>query len=239
VSQYYDLSRIAQLKDVMGSDASAIAASILASMAGAIEEIEAALAAGELDRATGAAHSARNDALMVGAQPLLAALTELEAATRRGNADGAGGALERIRAVWPPTRDALAGVPHSDDSVVMQRRILLVDDHALNLKLLERLFEREGHEVRTAGSLAAAERVLAEEQPAMIVLDLNLPDGSGLEFTRKLRAHPLTAAIPIVACTAAVTASDEERALEAGCDAFLAKPIDLPRFSELIASILA
>jgi CheY-like chemotaxis protein len=118
-------------------------------------------------------------------------------------------------------------------------RVLVVDDHELNLKLLERLFEIEGHEVRAADSLAAAERALAEEEPTMIVLDLNLPDGSGLELTRKLKAEPRTASIPIVACTAAVMPSDEDRAREAGCDAFIAKPIDLRHFSSVVASILA
>ncbi len=118
-------------------------------------------------------------------------------------------------------------------------RILVVDDHDLNVKLLERLLEIEGHEVRAAASLSAAEQVLAEEQPAMIVLDLNLPDGSGLELTRKLKSHPLTASIPILACTAAVRQSDEQRALEAGCDAFVAKPIDTRRFATLVASMLS
>jgi HPt (histidine-containing phosphotransfer) domain-containing protein len=108
VSQYYDLSRIAQLEDVMGADAGAIVASMLTSMADAMEEIGAALAAGEFDRATRAAHSARNDALTVGARPLLEALTELEASTRRCDAAGASGALERVHAFWPATRDALA-----------------------------------------------------------------------------------------------------------------------------------
>ncbi|HJS92729.1 MAG TPA: response regulator [Solirubrobacteraceae bacterium] len=120
-----------------------------------------------------------------------------------------------------------------------QGRVLVVDDHDLNLKLLERLLEREGREVRVADSVAAAERALAEEEPAMIVLDLNLPDGSGLELTRKLKAEPSTASIPIVACTAAVMPSDEDEALEAGCDAFVAKPIDLRRFSDVISSILS
>jgi CheY-like chemotaxis protein len=118
-------------------------------------------------------------------------------------------------------------------------RVLVVDDHDFNLRLLERLLEREGREVRAAGSLAAAERALAEEEPAMIVLDMNLPDGSGLELTRRLKSEPRTASIPIVACTAAVMQSDEERALEAGCDAFVAKPIDTQRFSAIISSILA
>ena len=118
-------------------------------------------------------------------------------------------------------------------------RVLVVDDHELNLKLLERLLEREGREVRAADSLAAAERVLAEEHPAMIVLDLNLPDGNGLELTRRLKSEPSTASIPIVACTAAVMPADEDRAFEAGCDAFVAKPIDLQEFSAVISSMLS
>ena len=120
----------------------------------------------------------------------------------------------------------------------MERRILVIDDHELNLKLLERLLQLEGHEVRAADSLAAAERALAEEKPAMIVMDLNLPDGNGLELTRRLKSQPGTASIPIVACTAAVMPSDADRALAAGCDAFVAKPIDLQRFATVVSSML-
>ena len=118
-------------------------------------------------------------------------------------------------------------------------RVLVVDDHEMNLKLFERLLEMEGREVRGAGSLAAAEQALAEEEPAMIVLDLNLPDGSGLELTRKLKSEPRTASIPIVACTAAVMPGDEDEARAAGCDAFVAKPIDLREFSSVVSSMLA
>jgi len=126
--------------------------------------------------------------------------------------------------------------PSTDSST--SGRILVVDDHELNLKLLERLLELEGHEVRAADSLAAAERALAEEQPAMIVLDVNLPDGNGLDLTRKLKSHPVTASIPIVACTAGVMPDEEHEALEAGCDAYVSKPIDLSRFAAVIASML-
>ena len=118
-------------------------------------------------------------------------------------------------------------------------RILVVDDHEPNVMLLERLLGRDGHAVHSVSSLAGAEQALAKERPAMIVLDLNLPDGSGLGLARRLKADPLTASIPIVACTAAVAASDEASALEAGCDAFVAKPVDLQRFSGLIASLLS
>jgi CheY-like chemotaxis protein len=134
----------------------------------------------------------------------------------------------------------LSSAPAGSDTATSRRgRVLVVDDHELNLKLLERLLEREGRQVRAADSVAAAERALAEEEPAMIVLDVNLPDGSGLELTRRLKAEPRTASIPIVACTAAVLPSDEDEAMDAGCDAFVAKPIDLRRFSEVISSILS
>jgi two-component system, cell cycle response regulator DivK len=121
----------------------------------------------------------------------------------------------------------------------MAAPVLVVDDHDLNRKLLERLLELDGHQVRCAESLAAAEEAIADQPPAMIVLDLNLPDGSGLDLTRRLKSEPRTAAIPIVACTAAVMPADEDLAREAGCDAFVAKPIDLQRFSTVISSMLS
>jgi CheY-like chemotaxis protein len=121
----------------------------------------------------------------------------------------------------------------------MEGRVLIVDDHDFNLQLLERLLELEGREVRAAGSLAAAVQALAEEDPALIVLDLNLPDGSGLDLTRRLKSEPRTASIPIVACTAAIRQSDEERALAAGCDAVVSKPIDVARFSTIVSAMLS
>jgi HPt (histidine-containing phosphotransfer) domain-containing protein len=108
MSDYFDLSRINELKDLMGSEVGPIVASMLVSMTGAIEEVEAALAAGELDRATRAAHAARNDALMLGAGPLQRALSDLEAATRRLDEAQARVALERLREIWPATRAGLA-----------------------------------------------------------------------------------------------------------------------------------
>jgi HPt (histidine-containing phosphotransfer) domain-containing protein len=107
VNDYTDLERIGELEDVMGADASAIVSSMLESMTVAIDEVEQAMAAGQLDRATRAAHRCRNDALMLGARQLLAALTDLEAAARETNEAEAGAALERVRRVWPPTRDEL------------------------------------------------------------------------------------------------------------------------------------
>ena len=68
-------------------------------------------------------------------------------------------------------------------------RILVVDDHELNLKLLQRVLELDGHGV-TAETLSAAERAIAHEVPALIVLDLNLPDGDGLDLARRIKSEP-------------------------------------------------
>jgi len=108
VSDYIDLGRIGELEEVMGADAAAIVSPMLDNMTAAIDEVELALVAADLDRATAAAHRCRNDALMLGARPLLNALTDLEAATRGSDQTRAAAALERVRLVWPPTRDELA-----------------------------------------------------------------------------------------------------------------------------------
>ncbi len=105
---YIDLQRISELEDVMGAEGSAIVSSMLDNMTAAIDEVEHAMGDRDLDRTTSAAHRCRNDALMLGAGQLLAALTDLEVATRQGDLAGADAALEQVRWVWPPTRDELA-----------------------------------------------------------------------------------------------------------------------------------
>ena len=109
MSSYIDSSRIAELQEVLGADTDAILTSMLTSMTGAIAQLETAVSAGELDVAIQAAHRARNDALMLSAAQLQAALTTLEAAARDFDEAGARTALERVREVWPPTREELAG----------------------------------------------------------------------------------------------------------------------------------
>jgi hypothetical protein len=108
MSEYFDLAKINELHELMGSEVGAIVASMLVNMTSAIDEAQAAVAAGELDRATRAAHAARNDALMLSAGPLQTALSELEAATRGLDEPRARAAVERICQVWPATRAGLA-----------------------------------------------------------------------------------------------------------------------------------
>jgi hypothetical protein len=109
MSSYYDLEQILRLQGVMGSDPAAIVASLLRSMTEAMGALEDAVAAGHLDRATQAAHRGRNDALVLGARPLLKALTDLEAAGRDHDEARVADALVHVRAAWAPTRDELAG----------------------------------------------------------------------------------------------------------------------------------
>ena len=120
----------------------------------------------------------------------------------------------------------------------MADRVLVVDDHELNLTLLQRVLELGGHDVIGAGSLGQADTVLAEELPALIVLDLQLPDGNGLDLARRLKAQPETAHCIIVACTAEAMRGDAERALAAGCDAYVSKPIDTREFGALVDDLL-
>jgi HPt (histidine-containing phosphotransfer) domain-containing protein len=109
VSAYVDPTRIAELQDILGADTQAILTSMLTSMTRAMEQLEAAVAAGELDQAVQAAHRARNDALMLSAGRLQAALSELELAGRDADEPRTRDALNRVRAIWEPTREELAG----------------------------------------------------------------------------------------------------------------------------------
>ena len=110
MSAYFDPARIAELQDILGADTEAILGSMLTSMTAAIERLEAGVAAGDLDEAIQAAHRARNDALMLSAARLQAALSELELAARAADEPRTRDALNRVREVWPPTREALADV---------------------------------------------------------------------------------------------------------------------------------
>jgi CheY-like chemotaxis protein len=118
-------------------------------------------------------------------------------------------------------------------------RILVVDDHPVNLKLACDVMEFEGYQVDRAGNAEAALACLARRMPDLILLDLGMPGMDGLTLTRRLRSQGATRGIPIVALTAFAMKRDEEKALEAGCDAYISKPIDTRRLPGQLADILA
>jgi HPt (histidine-containing phosphotransfer) domain-containing protein len=107
-----DLERVAKLEGILGSDLSEIVGSLVKSMTARIEQAERALADDRWQDVVQAAHACRNDALMVGAQPLLAALNELEDAGRGDRLQDAQAAMERLRDIWPETRDELQRAVH-------------------------------------------------------------------------------------------------------------------------------
>lgn len=116
--------------------------------------------------------------------------------------------------------------------------VLVVDDHPMNRLLLEHVLQLERIDVLGASSMAEADQILHEIVPPVIVLDLQLPDGHGFEFVRRLKANPRTSSCAVVACTAADILEEEQEALEAGCSAYVTKPIDTRSFAELVGSLL-
>ena len=116
-----------------------------------------------------------------------------------------------------------------------EESILIVDDNPVNLKLIRILLEGEGYDINTAIDAEDALRALRELRPRMILMDIQLPGIDGLELTRRLKADPVTRDIVILGLTAYAMKGDEERILAAGCNGYIAKPIDtrtLPRVIE-------
>ena len=113
-------------------------------------------------------------------------------------------------------------------------RVLVVEDNPVNLELVTALLEQAGCQVRSADSAAAALQLLASERPDLILMDVQLPGMTGYEATRRLKADPATAAIPVVAITAQAMQGEEATARAAGCDAYLTKPLETQAFRELL-----
>jgi two-component system, cell cycle response regulator DivK len=117
--------------------------------------------------------------------------------------------------------------------------ILIVDDHPTNLKLARVLLAAEGYEVRTAEDAAQALAVLQNFHPRLILMDIQLPGMDGLALTRRLKADPATRDILIIALTAYAMKGDDERAMAAGCDGYVPKPIDTRTLPAVLAQHLA
>lgn len=108
-------------------------------------------------------------------------------------------------------------------------RVLLVEDNEMNRDMLSRRLGRKGFEVVMALDGAEALEMAASQQPALILMDMNLPVIDGWEATRRLKADPSTAAIPVIGLTAHAMDGDREKCIEAGCDDYDTKPVELPR----------
>lgn len=117
--------------------------------------------------------------------------------------------------------------------------VLIVDDNPQNLKLAKVILLAQGYEVRTAIDAEDALKILESFMPALILMDLQLPRMDGLELTRRLKADPARRHIVIIALTAYAMKGDDRKAFAAGCDGYIAKPIDIDALPRTVAEHLA
>jgi two-component system, cell cycle response regulator DivK len=122
--------------------------------------------------------------------------------------------------------------------IMAGEKILLVEDNPVNRRLAVFLLRAHGYEVREATTGLEALEMLEKERPDLIVMDIQLPGMDGLEVTRKIKAQPATADIPVIAVTSYAMKGDREKALAAGCVGYVTKPIDKNIFIREIAARL-
>ncbi|MGD9932812.1 MAG: response regulator [Dehalococcoidia bacterium] len=116
-------------------------------------------------------------------------------------------------------------------------KILLVEDNEMNRDMLSRRLERRGFEVVIAVDGGEGVAMARSEAPDLILMDMSLPVMNGWEATRIIRADPSTSTIPVIALTAHSMPGDREKAMEAGCNDYDTKPVDLPRLLQKMAAL--
>jgi two-component system cell cycle response regulator DivK len=117
-------------------------------------------------------------------------------------------------------------------------RILIVEDNEMNRDMLSRRLERKGYSITMAVDGGAGVEKAIAETPNLILMDMSLPVLDGWEATRRVKANPQTRHIPVIALTAHAMTGDRDKAIQAGCDDYDTKPIDLPRLLSKIAAQL-
>jgi two-component system, cell cycle response regulator DivK len=117
-------------------------------------------------------------------------------------------------------------------------KILIVEDNEMNRDMLSRRLARRGYQIVLAVDGGEGVAAATAESPDLILMDMSLPMVDGWEATRRLKAEPLTRAIPVIALTAHAMAGDRDKVLEAGCDDYDTKPVELPRLLQKIEMLL-
>jgi two-component system cell cycle response regulator DivK len=118
------------------------------------------------------------------------------------------------------------------------KKILIVEDNELNLKLFRDLLEANGYETHETKDGTEAFDMTHDLNPDLILMDIQLPEISGLDITKRIKADEKVKDIPIIAVTAFAMKDDEEKILRAGCEAYISKPISISNFLETIKSFL-
>jgi two-component system cell cycle response regulator DivK len=121
---------------------------------------------------------------------------------------------------------------------LIAKTVLIVEDNELNMKLFNDLLEAHGYiTIQTRDGMEALQ-LAAEKRPDLIVMDIQLPEVSGLDVTRQLKQDPELRHIPIIAVTAFAMKGDEEKIREGGCEDYIAKPISVTKFLETVQKYL-
>ena len=118
-------------------------------------------------------------------------------------------------------------------------KILLVEDNEMNRDMLSRRLQRKGYEIVLALDGQSGVEMAQSQAPDLVLMDMSLPVLDGWEATRRLKADAATQHIPVIALTAHAMSSDREKAIEAGCDDYDTKPVELPRLLGKIAALLS
>ncbi len=121
----------------------------------------------------------------------------------------------------------------------MPEKILIVEDNPQNMKVVMMALRPHGYTLLQATDGEEALEITVSEKPDLIIMDVQLPKVSGLEVTRRLRQMPGFSHIPIIAVTAYAMKGDREKAIEAGCDAYLSKPINTRELPGVVAAMLS
>ena len=117
-------------------------------------------------------------------------------------------------------------------------KILIVEDNEMNRDMLSRRLARRGYQIVLAVDGGEGIAAASAERPDLILMDMSLPVVDGWEATRRLKAEPLTRAIPVIGLTAHAMAGDREKVIDAGCDDYDTKPVELPRLLQKIEALL-
>lgn len=120
----------------------------------------------------------------------------------------------------------------------MSKTVLIVEDNELNMKLFGDLLEAHGYLTLKTGNGIEAIEIARTKRPDLIIMDIQLPEVSGLDVTRWLKEDDDLKAIPVIAVTAFAMKGDEERIREGGCEAYLSKPISVAKFLETVRTYL-
>ena len=120
----------------------------------------------------------------------------------------------------------------------MKEKILIVEDNPQNMRLFEMTLRLKGYRLLTATDGEEALDMATRDKPDLIIMDIYLPKVSGLEVTKRLRQMPAFNHVPIIAVTAHAMKGDKEKIIEAGCDAYLPKPINTRQLPEVVTEML-